>query len=203
MGAYMYTTKTITKRINYFYRCSKCGSICGQSAFISGSANFSKYGGEAAENNASNKANTLSDKAVMNALDRAHNGDYRAMHIKSKCPKCKYREPWQRMGISFIVYCVVVFLFIGICLVAMGANNKNVIQIIIGGVVIALPFAVLLGGIVRRRKMNDLSLQLPETSRPHFFMPGDKEAAAKALLQCGFHEGEQVIDDYKDFPKRR
>ena len=86
----------------------------------------------------------------MNALDRAHNGDYRAMHIKSKCPKCKYREPWQRMGISFIVYCVVFFLFIGICLVAMGANNKNVMQIIIGGVVIALPFAVLLGGIVRR-----------------------------------------------------
>lgn len=203
MGIYINTTTTVTRRINYFYRCSKCGAVIGQSAFVSGAAKYNKYNGETAANNAYSRANADSNSAVTKALKKAAQGDYRPMRIKAKCPKCKHREPWQKMRISIIVILTPVMLLLGGIYFPDGLKSKNTIETIVGGVMLAIPLITIVGGIIRRRQMNAQTAQLPEVSRPHFFMPDDQKMAQDALIQCNYTAGEEVVHNYPNFPGQK
>ena len=104
MGIYINTTTTVTRRINYFYRCSKCGAVIGQSAFVSGAAKYNKYNGETAANNAYSRANADSNSAVTKALKKAAQGDYRPMRIRRNVRNANIENHGKKCGYQLLSY---------------------------------------------------------------------------------------------------
>lgn len=204
MGMYMHTTKTVTKRINYVYRCSKCGKAIAQSAFVSGSSNYDKYSRHAEEQaeEAQKNANRKSDELVEKALTKAASGDYKPLHISAHCPGCKHREPWQRMKIPVLLVGSALFLFFGAVLLAVGLPPyNNTIALIIGSILLSFPFVLGFGNLFFRNNMNKASAELPDVSRPHFFLPGDDTALKQAIGHLNLQPDEQVEINFQDFPK--
>ena len=204
MGVYVQTTKTVTKRINYVYRCSKCKKAIAQSAFISGSSNYNERSMQAAEKAeaAQKVANSISDEHVKKALDKAAVGNYKPMHISAHCPKCKHREPWQRMKLPALLVGSPFCLILGAIILSSGLSpHQNTVALIIGIALLAFPFVLGFGNLFYRNKMNKLSAELPEASRPHFFLPGDDAALQQALSSLDLQSDEQLEINLQDFPK--
>ena len=51
--------------------------------------------------------------------------------------------------------------------------------------------------------MNSQTAQLPEVSRPHFFMPDNEKMAEDALNKCNYKAGEEIIQNYQNFPGKK
>lgn len=207
MGIYMGTRHTITRRINYLYRCSSCGQATAQSAFVFGSAVYDGTSGftqksrnraEARAEAAQTQALSRNLKSSETALRKAAEGKYQALFIKNRCPNCKHREPWQNTRLFFnLSICSILPLFIGVVGLFSGNGNPPPAA----WVLLAIGVMMILSRIIYVSRMNRLSAALQDVSRPHFYRSDDAEELKKATEAIQLRPEETILYDFADFPK--
>ena len=200
MGFYIGTTQTCSIRINYLYRCSRCGRAIAQNTFVQGSGfHYSGIGEEKAKRSAREK----SVDNLKEAVEAAGQGSYKSLNIKTKCPFCSNREPWQMcrfpdwmVALNVFVFPCVLFIFIGL----LGNPGKGGMPVLIGaGAICAVLTFLNIRYSVRRTNMEEACRHLEEDKKPFLFF--SQEIPEEAKQAIGLKPDETVTLNYHELKK--
>ena len=197
---------TTATKVNYLYRCSRCGKLVSSCTYVEGEAKyygksgFTRRSKEAAEQRAENArglADFYSKKELIEALQSAKLGDYRRLRITGKCPICSYEEPWQccimnekdSERIVKLNFSAVLLMLMGIAMITAAKPLTIVIGVLCLGYFIAVMYYDIRIN-SKQSKMRSLCKNLPELSKPYFYF--NNEGYEKGCQKLNKQPNEQV-----------